>query len=275
MKFISWNIDSLNAALTSDSTRAIMSRLVLDSLVKEDADVIAIQETKLPYSGLSKKHIEKLAEYFPEYAYVYRQSEDPAKKSYAGTMTLYKKNLISEVSFPQIGAPSTMDFEGRIITLEFNDFYFTHVYTPNAGNGLNRLVDRQVWDKLYADYLEKLDQNKPVIAAGDFNVAHKEIDLAHPENNHMSPGFTDEEREGFTNLLNRGFTDTYRFIHGDVEGKYTWWAQRVKTSKINNSGWRIDYFLVSDRIKELITSSDIIDSGDRQDHTPIVLEINI
>lgn len=275
MKFISWNIDSLNAALTSDSARAIMSRLVLDSLVEEDADVIAIQETKLPYSGLSKKHIEKLAEYFPEYAYVYRQSEDPAKKSYAGTMTLYKKNLISEVSFPQIGAPSTMDFEGRIITLEFNDFYFTHVYTPNAGNGLNRLVDRQVWDKLYADYLEKLDQNKPVIAAGDFNVAHKEIDLAHPENNHMSPGFTDEEREGFTNLLNRGFTDTYRYIHGDVEGKYTWWAQRVKTSKINNSGWRIDYFLVSDRIKELITSSDIIDSGDRQDHTPIVLEINI
>ena len=275
MKFISWNIDSLNAALTSDSTRAIMSRLVLDTLVKEDADVIAIQETKLPYSGLSKKHIEKLAEYFPEYDYVYRQSEDPAKKSYAGTMTLYKKNLISEVSFPQIGAPSTMDFEGRIITLEFNDFYFTHVYTPNAGNGLNRLVDRQVWDKLYADYLEKLDQNKPVIAAGDFNVAHKEIDLAHPENNHMSPGFTDEEREGFTNLLNRGFTDTYRYIHGDVEGKYTWWAQRVKTSKINNSGWRIDYFLVSDRIKELITSSDIIDSGDRQDHTPIVLEINV
>lgn len=275
MKFISWNIDSLNAALTSDSTRAIMSRLVLDTLVKEDADVIAIQETKLPYSGLSKKHIEKLAEYFPEYDYVYRQSEDPAKKSYAGTMTLYKKNLISEVSFPRIGAPSTMDFEGRIITLEFNDFYFTHVYTPNAGNGLNRLVDRQVWDKLYADYLEKLDQNKPVIAAGDFNVAHKEIDLAHPENNHMSPGFTDEEREGFTNLLNRGFTDTYRYIHGDVEGKYTWWAQRVKTSKINNSGWRIDYFLVSDRIKELITSSDIIDSGDRQDHTPIVLEINV
>lgn len=275
MKFISWNIDSLNAALTSDSARAIMSRLVLDSLVKEDADVIAIQETKLPYSGLSKKHIEKLAEYFPEYDYVYRQSEDPAKKSYAGTMTLYKKNLISEVSFPQIGAPTTMDFEGRIITLEFNDFYFTHVYTPNAGNGLSRLADRQVRDKLYADYLEKLDQNKPVIAAGDFNVAHKEIDLAHPENNHMSPGFTDEEREGFTNLLNRGFTDTYRYIHGNVEGKYTWWAQRVKTSKINNSGWRIDYFLVSDRIKDLITNSDMIDSGERQDHTPIVLEINI
>ena len=275
MKFISWNIDSLNAALTSDSARAVMSRLVLDRLVKEDADVIAIQETKLPYNGLSKKHIAKLAEYFPEYDYVYRQSEEPARKSYAGTMTLYKKGFEAHASFPQIGAPDTMDFEGRIITLEFDNFYFTHVYTPNAGNGLSRLADRQVWDRLYADYLKSLDQNKPVIAAGDFNVAHKEIDLAHPENNHESAGFTDEEREGFTNLLDRGFTDTFRHIHGDVEGRYTWWAQRVKTSKINNSGWRIDYFLVSDRIKDLITNSDMIDSGERQDHTPIVLEINI
>ena len=275
MKFISWNIDSLNAALTSDSARALLSRLVLDRLVKEDADVIAIQETKLPYTGLSKKHIGKIAEYFPDYDYVYRSSEEPARKSYAGTMTLYKKGLEVEASYPEIGAPCTMDSEGRIITLEFKDFYFTHVYTPNAGNGLSRLADRQVWDKLYADYLASLDQNKPVIAAGDFNVAHEEIDLAHPENNHESAGFTDEEREGFTNLLAKGFTDTFRHIHGNVEGKYTWWAQRVKTSKINNSGWRIDYFLVSDRIKNLITNSDMIDSGERQDHTPIVLEINI
>ncbi|WP_299034013.1 exodeoxyribonuclease III [uncultured Anaerococcus sp.] len=275
MKFISWNIDSLNAALTSDSNRAVMSRLVLDTIVNEDADIIAIQETKLPYAGLSKKHVKILAEYFPEYDYVYRQSEDPARKSYAGTMTLYKKGLEAEATFPQIGAPCTMDFEGRIITLEFDNFYFSQVYTPNAGNGLSRLDDRQVWDRLYADYLENLDQDKPVIAAGDYNVAHTEIDLAHPENNRMSPGFTDEEREGFTNLLAKGFTDTFRYIHGDVEGKYTWWAQRVKTSKINNSGWRIDYFLVSDRIKDLITKSDMIDSGERQDHTPIVLEINI
>ena len=275
MKFISWNIDSLNAALTSDSARAVMSRIVLDSIVKEDADIIAIQETKLPYTGLSKKHVAKLSEYFPDYDYVYRQSEDPAKKSYAGTMTLYKKGLDAEVSFPHIGAPDNMDFEGRIITLEFDDFYFTHVYTPNAGNGLVRLADRQVWDRLYADYLKSLDQEKPVIAAGDYNVAHKEIDLAHPENNRLSPGFTDEEREGFTNLLAKGFTDTFRYINGDVEGRYTWWAQRVRTSKLNNSGWRIDYFLVSNRIKELITNSDMIDSGDRQDHTPIVLEINM
>lgn len=275
MKFISWNIDSLNAALTSDSARAVMSRLVLDTIVKEDADVIAIQETKLPYTGLSKKHKEKLAEFFPDYEYVWVTSCAGARKSYAGTMTLYKKGLEVEATYPQIGAPSTMDLEGRIITLEFEDFYFTHVYTPNAGDKLVRLSDRQIWDRLYADYLKSLDQNKPVIAAGDFNVAHNEIDLAHPENNRMSAGFTDEERDGFTNLLNRGFIDTFRYIHGNVEGRYTWWAQRVKTSKINNSGWRIDYFLVSDRIKDLVTNSDMIDSGDRQDHTPIVLEINI
>ena len=275
MKFISWNIDSLNAALTSDSNRAVMSRLVLDTIVKEDADIIAIQETKLPYTGPSKKHKEKLAEFFPNYDYVWVTSCEGARKSYAGTMTLYKKDLNVDASFPQIGAPCTMDLEGRIITLEFDNFYFTHVYTPNAGDKLVRLADRQIWDKVYADYLASLDQNKPVIAAGDFNVAHEEIDLAHPENNHMSAGFTDEEREGFTNLLGRGFTDTFRHIHGNVEGRYTWWAQRVKTSKINNSGWRIDYFLVSDRIKDLITNSDMIDSGDRQDHTPIVLEINI
>ncbi|WP_243342836.1 exodeoxyribonuclease III [Anaerococcus sp. AGMB09787] len=275
MKFISWNIDSLNAALTSDSNRAIMSRLVLDTIAREDADVIAIQETKLPYGGPSKKHKEKLAEYFPDYDYYWLSSQEGAKKSYAGTMTLYKKGLDVEVDFPKIGAPDTMDLEGRIITLEFEDFYFTHVYTPNAGNSLKRLDDRQVWDKVYGDYLSNLDTNKPVIAAGDFNVAHEEIDLAHPDNNHMSAGFTDEERQGFTNLLDRGFVDTFRYLNPDAVGKYTWWAQRVKTSKINNSGWRIDYFLVSDRLKERIVRSDMIDSGDRQDHTPILLEINL
>lgn len=275
MKFISWNIDSLNAALTSDSNRAIMSRLVLDTIAREDADVIAIQETKLPYGGPSKKHKEKLAEYFPDYDYYWLSSQEGAKKSYAGTMTLYKKGLDVEVDFPKIGAPDTMDLEGRIITLEFEDFYFTHVYTPNAGNSLKRLDDREVWDKVYGDYLSNLDSNKPVIAAGDFNVAHEEIDLAHPDNNHMSAGFTDEERQGFTNLLARGFVDTFRYLNPDAEGKYTWWAQRVKTSKINNSGWRIDYFLVSDRLKKRIVRSDMIDSGDRQDHSPILLEIDL
>ena len=273
MKFISWNIDSLNAALTSDSNRAVMSREVLETIKREDPDVIALQETKLPAGGPSKKHREKLAEFFPGYEYVWISSRQGARKSYAGTMTLYKKDLDVKETFPQIGAPDTMDLEGRIVTLEFEDFYFTQVYTPNAGNGLVRLELREVWDEKFADYLEELDKDKPVIVTGDFNVAHNPIDLAHPENNRRSPGFTDEEREGFTKLLERGFTDTFRHLNKDLEGAYTWWAQRVKTSKINNSGWRIDYFLVSDRIMNKVVSSTIIDSGARQDHTPIMLEI--
>lgn len=138
---------------------------------------------------------------------------------------------------------------------------------------MKRLDERQIWDVKYADYLEKLDKKKPVIATGDYNVAHKEIDLAHPNNNHNSPGFTDEERQGFTNLLAKGFTDTFRYIHGDVTDVYTWWAQRVKTSKINNSGWRIDYWLISERLADKVLKSEMIDSGPRQDHTPILLEI--
>ncbi len=140
---------------------------------------------------------------------------------------------------------------------------------------MNRLEDRQIWDMKYADYLVNLDKEKYVIVTGDLNVAHKEIDLAHPNSNRGTAGFTDEEREGFTNLLEKGFIDTYRYVHGDVTGMYTWWAQRAKTSKINNSGWRIDYWLVSERIADKIIKSDIIDSGPRQDHTPILLEINL
>lgn len=275
MKFISWNIDSLNAALTSDSNRAIMTRDVIKTILDEDPDIIAIQETKIPQTGLSKKHKAKLEEFFPAYEYVHVTSREGARKSYAGCMTLYKKDLRCIESFPEIDAPDTMDLEGRIVTLEFEDFYFNQVYTPNAGNELKRLDLRQIWDVKFAQYLSTLDKDKPVISAGDFNVAHREIDLAHPDNNHFSAGFTDEERQGFTNLLAKGFIDTFRYVNGDVKDKYTWWAQRVKTSKINNSGWRIDYFLVSERIKDKIKRSDMIDSGDRQDHTPIVLEIEI
>lgn len=275
MKFISWNIDSLNAALTSDSSRAQMSRQVLDTIKSYDADVIAIQETKLPVGGPSKKHKEILEEMFEGYLYTWVSSQEPARKGYAGTMVLYKDSYSPLIVSPRIGAPDTMDDEGRILTLEFEDFYFTNVYTPNAGDGLNRLELRQEWDEAYANYISLLDVDKPVIATGDFNVAHKEIDLAHPDNNRRSAGFTDEERQGFTKILAKGFTDSFRHIHGDVEGVYSWWAQRVKTSKINNSGWRIDYFLVSDRIKDQIKKSEMIDSGDRQDHTPIFLEINI
>lgn len=273
MKFISWNIDSLNAALTSDSARALLSRNVLNTIIEHKPEIIAIQETKLASKGPTKKHLDILEDKFPDYEIVWNSSVEPARKGYAGTMFLYKNNLTPSVSYPQIGAPSTMDVEGRIITLEFDDFYLTQVYTPNAGDGLKRLEERQIWDMKYADYLEKLDKKKPVIATGDFNVAHKEIDLAHPNNNRNSPGFTDEERQGFTNLLAKGFIDTFRYIHGDITDVYTWWGQRVKTSKINNSGWRIDYWLVSDRLADKVLKSEMIDSGPRQDHTPILLEI--
>lgn len=275
MKFISWNIDSLNAALTSSSARAIMSKAVLGTIKEEDADVIAIQETKLPAAGPSKKHLEELENYFPGYQLAWVSSAPPAKKGYSGTMILYKEGMQAETIVPRIGAPDTMDDEGRLLALEFDKFYFVNVYTPNAGDGLKRLAERQVWDQLYAAYLQELDQKKPVIACGDFNVAHKEIDLANPATNHMSAGFTDEEREGFTNLLAKGFVDSFRHVHGDVKDVYSWWAQRIKTSKINNAGWRIDYFLVSDRIKNQIRVSEMISSGDRQDHTPIKLEIEV
>ena len=225
MKLISWNIDSLNAALTSDSARAKQSREVLATIIDENPDIIAIQETKLSATGPTKKHQTILAEQFPDYEIAWRSSQEPARKGYAGTMFLYKNNLNPTISYP--------------------------------------------------DYLVSLDQNKPLLSSGDFNVAHKEIDLAHPGNNHHSAGFTDEERAGFTNLLNKGFTDTFRYVHGDVKDVYSWWAQRSRTSKINNSGWRIDYWLASNRIADKIVRSEMLDSGERRDHTPIVLEINI
>lgn len=275
MKLISWNIDSLNAALTSDSARAQLSRDVIEKIRQEDADIIAFQETKLSAKGPTKKHEEMLENLMPGYRHSWVSSMEPARKGYAGTMIFYKGDIEPKITFPQIGSPSTMDYEGRIVTLEFDDFFVTTVYTPNAGDGLRRLDDRQLWDEKYADYLEELDKIKPVLACGDYNVAHKEIDLAHPATNRRSPGFTDEERQGFTNLLDRGFTDTFRHLHGDIEGQYTWWAQRVKTSKINNSGWRIDYWLTSERISDKVQESSIMDSGTRQDHAPIKLVIDL
>lgn len=275
MKLISWNIDSLNAALTSQSNRAIETRTVLTKIHEEKPDILAIQETKLRATGPTKKHQEILNEMFPEYNFVWRSSEEPARKGYAGTMYLYLKDLKPQVSYPEIGAPEPMDSEGRIITLEFPDFYVTQVYTPNAGNGLKRLSERQVWDEKYREYLQKLDQEKPVLASGDYNCAHTPIDLKHPENNHHSAGFTDEERAGFTELLDAGFTDSFRKINGQVEGVYSWWAQRVRTAKANNSGWRIDYWLTSNRIADKIQKSEMLDTGKRADHCPIMLEIDL
>lgn len=275
MKFISWNIDSINAALTGTSKRAGETREVLQTIIGQDPDAVAIQETKLSKNGPTKKHYQVLSRLFPDYQVAWRSSVEPARKGYAGTMYLYKKNYQPTVTYPKIGAPEPMDDEGRIITLEFPSFYATEVYTPNSGNGLRRLDERQTWDDRYRDYLHRLDQNKPVIASGDFNVAHEPIDLAHPANNHHSAGFTDEEREHFTKLLQAGFTDSFRYLHPDEEGAYSWWAQRVVTSKQNNSGWRIDYWLVSDRLKDKLQKSVMIDSGARRDHTPIMLEIDL
>lgn len=275
MKLISWNIDSLNAALTGESPRALLSRAVLDTLVTEDPDILAIQETKLSATGPTKKHMEILLSYFPNHLHVWRSSVEPARKGYAGTLFLYRNTLNPVVTFPEIGAPDPMDAEGRVITLEFDDFYVTQVYTPNAGDQLRRLPERQEWDIKYAEYLASLDRNKPVLATGDYNVAHHEIDLANPASNRRSAGFTDEERAGFTALLAKGFTDTFRYLHGDIPNVYTWWAQRSKTSKINNTGWRIDYWLTSNRIADKVIKSEMIHSGERQDHTPILLEIDL
>jgi len=273
MKLISWNIDSINAALTSDSSRAQLSRKVLDTIKAEDADIIAIQETKLPANGMNAKQKEVLSQYFPDYKVEFVSSVPPAKKGYAGTMILYKNTLSAEISAPKIEAPDTMDSEGRLLTLDLGDFYLVNVYTPNAGDGLKRLADRQKWDICYANYLSNLDKEKPVIACGDFNVAHKEIDLANPDSNHLSAGFTDEERAGFSNLLQKGFVDTFRYLNGDVEKVYSWWSQRITTAKMNNAGWRIDYFLVSERIKDKVQKSTMLDTGDRADHAPLLLEI--
>lgn len=293
MKFISWNIDSLNAALTGTSDRSELTRDVIKTITDEKPDFIAIQETKLPEGGMNAKQEAAFEEAFPGYAYTCVSSAPPARKGYAGTMMLYRKNLgtIAAVSggsdgrislgdglaaeLPVIGAPDTMDNEGRLITLETEKFYFNTVYTPNAGDGLKRLSDRQVWDKQYTKYLQELDRKKPVIACGDFNCAHEEIDLKNPDTNHMSAGFTDEERAGFSNLLSAGFSDTFRELHPGQGGLYSWWAQRIRQAKANNAGWRIDYFLVSSRLMEKVTRSEMLSSGPRADHCPIVLELDI
>ncbi|BDR54992.1 exodeoxyribonuclease [Bombiscardovia apis] len=286
--FISWNIDSLNAALAGSSDRSALSLAVVERIAQAAPDVLAIQETKLN-SSVPKKTAALtgiLAQRFPDYEIAYNTSEPPARKGYAGTMMLYKKSLPSpKVSYPSIGAPEPMDSEGRVITLEFPDFYVVTVYTPNAGSGLARLGERGLWDDCFRQYLQGLDQSKPVFAGGDFNVAHEEIDLANPQSNHHSAGFTDEERGKFSELLAAGFTDSFRKLHGSAaptfsEGSsersiYTWFAQRVPTSKANNSGWRIDYWLASNRAASAITACRPLDTGARLDHLPLELQFSL
>lgn len=270
MKFISWNIDSVNAAVEHKSARGEMTWQVLQDIAAEQPDVLAIQETKLQATGLTKKQATALDELFPGYHRYLRMST--GRSGYSGTMMLSKVEPIA-VEMPVIGAPDEMDIEGRIITLEFENTYVSTVYTPNSGSNLDRLTDRQAWDDAYRAYIAGLDAKKPVIFSGDFNVAHQEIDLKNPKTNHKSAGFTDEEREKFGLLLDAGFTDTFRYLNPDQTGVYTWWAQISKTSKINNSGWRIDYYLASNRLNDQLATFSVVDTGARQDHAPIKLEM--
>lgn len=272
MKLISWNIDSINAAVEHKSPRGEMTWGVLEGIAAKKPDVLAIQETKLKVDGLTKKQRTALEELFPGY-HIYTNSSS-ARKSYAGTMLITKDEPVN-VEMPEIGAPGEMDQEGRIVTAEFEDFFVSTVYTPNAGGELARLDDRQLWDDAYRNYINGLNEKKPVIFSGDFNVAHEEIDLKHPGQNHHSAGFTDEEREHFTKLLEAGYTDTLRALHPDEPEIYSWWAQRSKTSKINNSGWRIDYYLVSNNIADKVKDIKVIDTGARQDHAPLELDIEM
>lgn len=273
MKLISWNIDSLNAALEQKSDRAKLTFSILENIAKLSPDVLSIQETKLKAAGLSDNQNQIIEELFPGYYKYFNFSIPPARNGYSGTLMLSKAEPIS-VEIPKINAPSTMDFEGRIITLEFKNFYVSTVYTPNSGSELKRLSERLEWDKQYKKYLTELDSKKPVIFSGDLNVAHKEIDLKNDKTNHHSAGFTDQERESFGNLLETGFSDIWRERNPEKE-EYSWWAQISLQSKINNAGWRIDYYLVSERIKNKVTDAGMIDTGERRDHAPIFIDIDL
>lgn len=266
MELISWNIDSLNAAVEHKSARGEMTWAVLQEIADQKPAVFAIQETKAKKTGLTKKQTEIMAELFAGY-YQYANIST-GRPGYAGTMMLSQKKPVS-VEYPTIGAPGEMDLEGRIITLEFDEYFVTTVYTPNSGSELGRLEDRQAWDLAFKEYLQTLDQQKPVIVSGDFNVAHQDIDLKNPKSNHLSAGFTDEERTSFTELLAAGFIDTFRTLNPTVEQVYTWWAQISRTSKQNNSGWRIDYYLASNRLQDKLKDFKVLDTGERKDHAPI------
>ena len=249
MRFISWNVNGL---------RACMQKGFMEYFQQSNADFFCLQETKLQ-AGQVDIHLDG---YFQFWNYA-------QKKGYSGTAIFTKHEPLS-VSYG-MNIPE-LDNEGRLITLEYDNFYLVTCYTPNAQRELARLDFRMVWENAFADYLCALDAKKPVIVCGDLNVAHTEIDLKNPKSNRGSAGFSDEERACFSSLLSRGFTDSFRYLYPDVTGAYSWWSYMFKARQ-NNAGWRIDYFLVSDRLKGQIAQASIHSDILGSDHCPVSLEL--
>ena len=249
MKFISWNVNGL---------RACVQKGFLDFFHEVDADIFCLQETKLQEGQIDLD----LPNYYQYWNYA-------KKKGYSGTAIFTKKEPIN-VSYG-IGIEEH-DMEGRVITLEFEDFYFITVYTPNSQSELARLDYRMKWEDDFLSYLKRLEETKPVIFCGDLNVAHKEIDLKNPKTNRKNAGFTDEEREKFSKLLDAGFIDTFRYFYPEQENIYSWWSYRFKARE-KNAGWRIDYFCVSKALKERLVDASILTDILGSDHCPVLLEI--
>ena len=251
MKFVSWNVNGL---------RACVGKGFKEFFTSMDADFFCLQETKLQ-AGQIDIPLEGYHQFW-NYA---------EKKGYSGTAIFAKEPPISV----DLGLGiAELDTEGRLITLEYPSFYLVTCYTPNAQRGLTRLEHRLKWEKAFCEYLTGLDSRKPVVVCGDLNVAHKEIDLKNPASNKGNAGFSDEERQCFTDLLNEGFTDTFRHLHPDTTGAYTWWSYMFN-ARANNAGWRIDYFLVSDRLRENIVEAPIYADILGSDHCPVGLLLKV
>ena len=251
MKMVSWNVNGLRACVTKG---------FVDIFNELDADIFCLQETKLQEGQIDLP----LEGYYQYWNYA-------EKKGYSGTAIFTKKEPLAVTNGIGIDEHNT---EGRVITLEFEDFFFVTCYTPNSQNELKRLDYRMKWEDDFREYLLRLNKKKPVILCGDLNVAHNEIDLKNPKTNRKNAGFSDEEREKMTTLLNSGFTDSFRYLYPDKEGIYSWWSYRFNARK-NNAGWRIDYFITSDSIKDKIIDSKIHTDIMGSDHCPVELDIDL